>query len=310
MDFIVGKDGENMLLRSYLKHLHISGKQLSHLKMLENGITVNGKRVTVRTVLSCGDVIGLALEDTCGSAAKAVDLPLSILYEDDDIVVCNKPADMPTHPSHDHYDDTLGNALAFYYSNRPFVFRPVNRLDRNTSGAVIVAKNIRASAMMYSEMMKHRISKTYIAVVEGELAGEGRIEKSLRRTEKSIIVREVCDDGAENAQKAITEYRGLACGNGMSLVLLRPLTGRTHQLRVHLMSIGHPIVGDSLYGHESELIARQALHAEAVSFRRPCDIDRNDMTELFVNAPIPDDMLTVINSMGYKSDNKVVKFER
>ncbi len=298
MEFLVGEDGHGMLLRSYLKRLKISSKQTAHLKELDDGITVNGVRVTVRYQLKAGDVIGLAIEDEeSGESAVPVELPLFVLYEDEDLVVCNKPPFMPTHPSHGHYDDTLANALAFYYQKqgRPFVFRPVNRLDRNTSGIVMVAKNARAASMMYTEMLAHRMEKKYVAIVEGELTGSGTVDKCLRRTARSIIVRETCKPDADGAQTALTEYESLYCGGGLSLVSLSPKTGRTHQLRVHLLSLGHPILGDGLYGRDSDEIGRQALHACRLSFNRPSDGARVE-----VRAPLPDDMTAVLEHINCK----------
>ncbi|MBR2479000.1 MAG: RluA family pseudouridine synthase [Clostridia bacterium] len=296
MEFIVGDDGNGLLLRSYLKKLKISSKQSAHLKRLEGGITVNGAPVTVRYQLKAGDVVGLAIEDAqSGESAEPVELPLSIIYEDDDLVVCNKPPFMPTHPSHGHHYDTLANALAFYYvkQERPFVFRPVNRLDRNTSGVVMVAKHARAASMMYTEMLNRRMEKEYLAVLEGELTGAGIVDKSLRRSAESIIVREVCDSDAEGAQSALTEYRTVYSGNGISLVELSPKTGRTHQLRVHMANLGHPILGDGLYGRDSDVIDRQALHAYRLTFRRPSDGET-----VTVEAPLPDDMAAVLESYG------------
>lgn len=286
MEFKVGADSDGILLRSYLKKISLSNKLVAHLKAVEGGITVNGDNVTVRYTLKSGDILRLAIEDTESSDSIApVDLPLDIIYEDEDTVVCNKPPFMPTHPSHNHFDDTLANALAFYYLGKPFVFRPVNRLDRNTSGTVLIAKNARAAGILFSEMKKRNIEKTYLSVTEGEFSGSGIIEKHMCRTEASIIVRRVCDENETGAQYAKTEYEVLECGNGLSLVRLKPLTGRTHQLRVHLASIGHPILGDDIYGNVSEIIARQALHAESLIFSRPSDGKRIE-----VKAPLPNDI--------------------
>ncbi len=297
MEFLVGPEGDGALLRSYLKRLKISTKQTAHLKELEHGITVNGVRVTVRYQLKAGDVIDLAIEDDeSGESAVPVDLPIEVLYEDDDLVVCNKPPFMPTHPSHGHHEDTLANALAFYYQkqSRPFVFRPVNRLDRNTSGIVMVAKNARAASMMYTEMLSHRIEKRYAAIVTGELTGAGTVDKCLRRTAESIIVREICQPDSDGAQTALTEYESLFCGGGLSLISLSPKTGRTHQLRVHLLSLGHPILGDGLYGKDSPEIGRQALHACQLSFSRP-----SDGAKVTITAPMPEDMKAVLKRINY-----------
>ena len=295
MVFTVTADGDGVLLRSYLKRLSLSNKLIARLKRIENGITVNDEHVTVRHILKEGDVINLAIEDTeSNESLIPIDVPVDIVYEDSDLAVCNKPPFMPTHPSCDHYDDTLANALAYIYRDVPFVFRPVNRLDKNTSGAVLVAKNARGASMLFSEMKKRNIEKTYIAITEGEFNGSGLIDKPLCRTDDSIIVRRVCDISEEGAKTAQTEYTVLCSKNGMSVVRLRPLTGRTHQIRVHLASIGHPIIGDELYGHESELISRQALHAESLTFTKPSDKER-----LCVKAPLPDDMKKLAGLAGY-----------
>jgi len=289
MEFKISVDSDGILLRTYLKRLSLSNKLIAHLKTVDNGITVNGEHVTVRYTLKSGDTVKLKIEDTESSETiEPIDLPLDIIYEDSDVVVCNKPPFMPTHPSHNHYDDTLANALAFYYSGKPFVFRPVNRLDRNTSGTVLVAKNARAAGMLFSEMKKRNIDKTYLAVVEGEFSGRGVIEKYLCRTEASIIVRRVCEENEPGAQYAKTEYEVLKSVGGLSLVRLKPLTGRTHQLRVHLASIGHPILGDDIYGNSSGLIDRQALHAESIIFTRPSDGKRIEVT-----APLPLDIKNI-----------------
>ena len=157
----------------YIKSLSLSSKMIKYLKYRENGITVNGTHVTVRYILKEGDSLALALEDTVSSeTATPSNIPIEIIYEDDSIVVVNKPPFMPTHPSHGHHHDTLANALAYYYSLKgiPFVFRPINRLDRNTSGLVIVAKNKIAAAKMTEYMKDQRIKKSYIALLKGKLS--------------------------------------------------------------------------------------------------------------------------------------------
>jgi 23S rRNA pseudouridine1911/1915/1917 synthase len=223
-----------------------------------------------------------------------VDLPIQILYEDDDLVVPCKPANMPTHPSCDHHYDTVANALAFRYAatGTPFVFRPINRLDRNTSGLLLIAKNRQTAGKLSAEIKAGEIRKTYLAVLDGELLEEeGRIDACLHRTEKSIILREVCPPDAPDADRALTEYRVLAVGNGHTLVQARPITGRTHQLRVHFAHIGHPITGDDLYGSPSSVIDRHALHAHSLSFPHPKTQERMTLT-----APLPADMKRLIEA--------------
>ena len=293
MQITISESDHGRVLRHFLKkELSLSTKMLKHLKFSEGGITVNGKSVTVRYILQAGDLLELALEDTEDAPIEPVELPIEILYEDEHLVVPSKPANMPTHPSHDHYGDTVANALAFRYRQMgiPFVFRPVNRLDRNTSGLLLIARHRVAAGRMSEAMRRGEISKRYLAVLDGEMPiGAGRIDACLHRTAASIIVREVCSSDAPDADAALTEYRVLAAQSGHSLVLASPITGRTHQLRVHFASIGHPITGDDLYGTASGEIDRHALHAWELTFPHPESGER-----ITLKAPLPDDMRALI----------------
>lgn len=288
MEYRITEAHDGKLLRQFLQtDLRLSSKEIKHIKFLENGLTVNGERVTVRRVLKAGDLLCIASDDTETAPIKPVDLPIKILYEDAHLVVPAKPADMPTHPSHDHYDDTVANALAYRYAKNgePFVFRPVNRLDRNTSGLLLIARN-RTSAGRLSEAMKvGHIRKSYLAILDGEMAlCDGVIDACLHRTAESIILREVCLPDAPDADPSRTEYRVLAVENGHTLVEAHPITGRTHQLRVHFAYIGHPLTGDDLYGSPSDAIARHALHARTLAFPHPVT---NEV--LKITAPLADD---------------------
>ena len=294
MDILIDESLVGKCVRHVLQvELKLSTKMIKSLKYRPLGITVNGSPVTVRYVLKLGECLSLAVEDSESSPALApVELPLDILYEDDDIVVPTKPADMPTHPSHDHYTDTVANALAFRYKKEgiPFVFRPINRLDRNTSGLLLISRNKRAAGKLTQSMQKGEIKKVYLAVTIGEMKEkEGVIDAPLHRTKESIIVREVCSPTAPDADAACTEYRVLATENGYSLVLVRPLTGRTHQIRVHFAYAGHPLVADDLYGTPSSLINRHALHAYELSFPHPMTGERMTLA-----APLCQDMQKLI----------------
>ncbi|MBO5939014.1 MAG: RluA family pseudouridine synthase [Clostridia bacterium] len=275
------------------RELGFSSKLIKHLKFMERGILVGDAHVTVRYVLSAGEILSLAIEDeVSGEKLLPVDLPLTVAYEDEDVVVPAKPYDMPTHPSFGHYEDTVANALAFRYAELgvPFVFRPVNRLDRNTSGLLLIARNRRAAGTLFASMKRGEIGKLYLAILDGELCDDGGlIETYMRRTAESVILRENCgpDEGGDPAR---TRYRVLARGGGMTLVCAVPLTGRTHQLRVHFAGLGAPLVGDDMYGRPSELISRHALHSCALSFFTPSTKER-----VFVVAPLPDDMRVLLD---------------
>ncbi len=293
MDYLITKEDSGKTVKELLhKKICLSSAFIKHLKFLENGIMLDGAHATVRRVVSEGQILSLAVEDMeVHEALTPADIPLEIVYEDTDMVIPSKPPFMPTHPSHLHHGDTLADALAFRYKDSPtaFVFRPINRLDRNTSGLVIIAKNRIAASRLSQAMQKGEIKKQYIAVLEGSLPqSEGRIETHLRRTAESIIVREVCGEN-EGGDYALTEYRVLANANGRTLVLASPKTGRTHQLRVHFAHLGAPIVGDDMYGTPDANILRHALHAIRLELPHPAGGEYMTLA-----APIPDDMRELI----------------
>lgn len=276
-----------------INELGFSKRAIAALKSRPDGILLNGNHATVRAVINSGDVLTINCEDMESNREKLVPsstMP-NIICEDEHIVAVNKPPYMPTHQSQGHFYDTLANSLAYYYTNegRPFVFRSVNRLDRNTSGVVLVAKSRLAASKLSEQMKRDLIKKTYLAILDGNIEGDlGTIETYIRRAEESIIIREVCDE-CEDGKIAITNYRVLARNSGLSLVEAEPQTGRTHQLRVHFAHIGAPILGDDLYGNASPLIARHALHASKLELMHP-----DTEEELCIHAPLPDDMKAII----------------
>ncbi len=286
----ITEEQDGILLRAFLTaHLHLSSKMIKYLKYRPDGICVNGQQVTVRHILRKGDCLELAAEDSAHSEkVDPVELPIEILFENDDLVVPSKPGNMPTHPSRDHYRDTVANALAFRYREAgiPFVFRPVNRLDRNTSGLLLVARNKRASGELNRALQKGQIGKSYLAIVTGCLKDdEGEISLPLHRSRESIIIRQVCSPDAPDASPALTRYRVRAKNEHYTLVEASPITGRTHQLRVHFAALGHPMLGDDLYGTPSPIIPRQALHAYRLTFPMPFTGEALTLT-----APLPEDM--------------------
>lgn len=254
----------------------ISARLHTRLKHIENGITVDGKLVKARDILKGGDVVVLHLPDE--ECVEAVSLPLDIVYEDDYIIVLNKPANMPVHPTHGHGTDTLANAVAAYMPN--VAFRPINRLDRDTTGLVLAAKDS-FSAVRLQESAE----KLYYAVCTGRLEGEGTIDAPIRIKEGHGIQREV----GEGGERSITHWRTLASSNEMSLVECRLETGRTHQIRVHFSSyMKKPLLGDDMYGGSREKIGRQALHCGFMAFEHPITGERIEL-----KCPMPEDILSL-----------------
>lgn len=270
MQFLITDKYNGHTVLSYLHlTLKISSNVITELKKDEHGIEVNGNHVTVRYILKTNDVLSINENDFEENSSKNIEpikINLNIVYEDGNIIVIDKPPYMPTHPSHNHRDDSLANGLAYIYKKRniPFVFRSIGRLDRNTSGLVMVSKNRIACAYMSNAKSKNKIQKRYIAILEGEanypFDSYTKIETYIKRQQESIIVR-VCCENEEEGDYALTEFKVLYKGNGLTVVEAIPKTGRTHQLRVHFAHIGFPIYGDAIYGNESPLIGRHALHA-------------------------------------------------
>ncbi len=293
MEFLVDEKHDGVLLRSYIKGTcGVSSRLLIQLKKRSDGILVNGEHATVRRVLHAGDCVKLAEGDLVSQDLfTPVPLSFDILYEDADLLVVDKPPYMPTHPSAGHHGDTLANALSWMFSerNEAFVFRPVSRLDRNTSGILTLAKNQYAAARLCKAMQAHQIHKTYFAFTEGTPPAEnGRLETGTRRAKELFVKREVCSTEDPGAALTITEYRVLVHFGDRSMLELRPFTGRTHQLRVHMAYIGCPIIGDDLYGNASALIRRHALHAARLELEHP----RTGRLLCFTS-PLPPDLCTL-----------------
>ena len=291
MTFVIEEKDDGKLLRTFLRERGVSAALTTKLKQRKDGMMIGGVRITVRAVLHKGDVLTLGVEET--EAPLHVlprDLPLDVLLRTPDFAVLNKSANMPTHPSHGHFEDTLANALVYHFSTEDAPFRPrfVNRLDRNTTGVVLVAMHPISAAALSQSMAEGKIEKTYLALVHGELHESRVIRTGVRRREQSIIFREVCEIGkGDFAETCMTP---LATNGELTLVHLTPRTGRTHQLRVHMAHIGHPLLGDDLYG-VADGFPRHALHAATLRF--PFGEE-----DVFVRAPLPKDMYDVIADMG------------
>lgn len=277
------------IIKEYLLDSGFSTSQIRTLKKIESGITVNGEPSTVGRLLKAGDILELKTEDDSPTPVEPADIPLDILYEDDDILCVNKPKGLATHP-HGQHTKTLANAFVFRYPT--LVFRPVSRLDANTSGIVLIAKNRYVSNLLASEISCGSIKKTYIAILDGiPTEKTGTINAPIARKAGSTIEREV----SENGKEAITDYSVLAVGGGHALVETHPQTGRTHQLRVHFSHIGCPIHGDGIYGRDADDCTGQCLHAERLSFTHPTTKKR---IEVF--APPPQEFAALCEKYGLK----------
>ncbi len=278
----------------FLKQKGFSSQNLVQLKKNPDAVLVGGVPCFMNHVLQPGDTLTLHIrEERSSEKIPPVDLPLDIVYEDADLMVINKPAGMPIHPSMNNYYNSMANALAYYFEqqNCPFVFRCINRLDRDTSGLTIVAKHY-VSAGMLSAMIANKaasgITREYLAIVKGSVQPpEGTITAPLGRKEGSIIERTV---DFEKGESAVTHYKVLDEKNGHSLVSLILETGRTHQIRIHMKYLGYPLIGDYLYHPDMEHIRRQALHAWKLSFRHPITGET-----LAFTAPLPEDMAAVLH---------------
>lgn len=280
LKFTVDKNFEKMTVGRFLRtYCSVSARTLAKLKRVEGGIFLNSKPIRAVDYVKQGDIIELNLPKSISEGVLAVNMPLDIVYEDSYIIVLNKPPFMPVHPTKVHQQDTLANALAFYAENRGecYSFRTVNRLDRNTSGLVIVAKDRHTAFALSSSA----ITKYYTAFVQGKIAEKGTVDAPIELSPDSKIVRKVTPEG----KRAVTHYEPLEYKDGFTVLKLFLQTGRTHQIRCHLSYIGHPLLGDDLYGGDLDKINRHALHCGYISFIHPIT---NVTVEL--TAPIPDDM--------------------
>lgn len=277
-------------IEQFLRRKGYSRQNLVELKKMPQSILVNGVWLHLNEKLHTDDTLTIHIQETESSKLiPPVYMPLDIVYEDEDLIVVNKPAGMPIHPSMDNYTNSLANALAYYYreQNLPFIFRCTNRLDRDTSGLTVIAKHMLSSNILSGMTKRHEIQREYFAIVRGKLTPDsGIIHAPLSRKPGSIIER--CVD-FENGETAITHYQSEGYSNGHTLVRLQLETGRTHQIRIHLKYIGFPLVGDYLYNPDMEFINRQALHSCHLSFVHPITGIPMDFT-----APLPDDMQHIL----------------
>lgn len=292
-DYTVDAAESGETIQTFLEKRGYSHPVLVHLKKTTEGIKRNGRWDYLRTTLAAGDALCITLREDSSSDIVPMELPLSICYEDDDILVVNKPAGMPVHPSRSNETPSLANAVCGYYKalGIPYTFRCVNRLDKDTSGLVILAKHMLSAAILNGAIARRDIRREYLALVYGHPGTSGTIDAPIRRASCDGILREVHPGG----QRAVTHYRVLLAAGDYTLISLHLETGRTHQIRVHMTHIGHPLLGDSLYGTSDDTvnrctqIKRQALHSYRLQFTHPITGESMDFT-----APLPVDMAALL----------------
>ncbi|KQL36230.1 pseudouridine synthase [Bacillus sp. FJAT-25509] len=286
----VKKEHNGILLREFLKLKELSKRALTDIKFQGGEITVNGEEKTVRTILKELDLVKIYFPiEKPSEELIAEDIPFEIVYEDDAVLVINKPFGIPSIPSREHPSGTLANGLLFYYQTIGLqsTIHIVTRLDKDTSGLMLIAKN-RYIHYLFSKNELKNVQRKYLAIVHGQMNDtEGVIRAKIARKSDSIIERIVSEEG----QEAITHFNVLVVNRDSSVVELELETGRTHQIRVHMASIGHPLVGDDLYGGNTDLLKRQALHSYQLSFIHPID-----HTEKNFEIALPVDLKSLLES--------------
>ncbi|WP_042455330.1 RluA family pseudouridine synthase [Neobacillus dielmonensis] len=291
LQWVIDERDAGLIIRDFLKSNDISRTALTDIKFKGGNILVNGDAVTVRYQLKERDLLTIIFPTEEPSAGiSSEDIPLDILFEDEYLLIVNKPAYMNTIPSREHPDGSLANALIGYYGKigLPATSHIVTRLDRNTSGMVLIAKHRHIHHLFSMMQRSHTVKRTYEAFAEGDIHDDaGVITAPIGRKEQSIIEREVRPDG----QFARTHYRVVNRHRQFTQLELQLETGRTHQIRVHMSYLGHPLLGDDLYGGNTALIKRQALHCKKICFTHPITLQ-----EMTFTAELPIDMKNVLEA--------------
>ncbi len=268
----------------FLRRKGVSHRVLVELKNTINGICIDGVPVrTIDRLPESGTLRICLLETDRSDTIPQADIPLQIEYEDEDFFVLHKPAGIAVHPSPQNRKNTIANGLAARYAKcgQPFVFRPIGRLDKNTSGLIVLAKNALSAGLLTTQAAQKIMRHTYLAVCTGQLPESGTIDAPIARAKDSAIRRVVRADG----DQAVTHYERLCTAQGYSLARVWLETGRTHQIRVHFAHIGHPLPGDFLYCPDFSHIDRHALHAHTLTLQQPITGQSLSFT-----APLPPDM--------------------
>lgn len=279
--FEVNSSEDGLLARSFLSGRGISKRFIMILKQ-SGGLTRNGEILRSIDKVYKGEKVSVRLpEEKCGFEPN-YGISAPVVYDDEDVVVFDKPAGLAVHPSAGHYSDTLGNYFAVKYPDS--VFRVINRLDKDTTGLCLCAKNA-----LVAPALPKSLDKTYYAVISGNIEQPGVIKLPIGRASDSIITREVRMDG----DPAVTRYKPILHENGMTLLEIKLETGRTHQIRVHFSHSGYPLLGDEMYGGDRGRIKRQALHCGKLSFIKPFTGEK-----ICLESPLPEDMRKLFSSLS------------
>ena len=294
MKWNINEEHRGMSVRDFLRDIGgLSRRILISAKSAEGKILLNGRPVTVRERLEEGDVLEVELPpEPISKWLFPQPMDLSIVYEDDALLVIDKAAGIPVLPSPLYQSGTVANGLLAHYEKigNPHTIHIVTRLDKDTSGLLLIAKNRLSHSLLAKSLQRDAIHRKYLAIVERELREEeGEIDAPIGRKPGSIVEREVTPDGKE----ALTLYKVVARLDGYTLVEVELKTGRTHQIRVHFSHLGHPLLGDDLYGGKKDLLERQALHCHQLTFFHPFTNE-----QVTIESELPYDMEEVVNSLS------------
>jgi len=293
LEYRISKADTGKTIKDYLQDRGFSRQNLVELKKMQESILLNGVWEYVTCRVKEGDMLCVHInEEESSEKIPPVKLPFPIIYEDEHIIALNKPANMPIHPSMNHHEGTLANGLMYYFQEKGehFTFRCINRLDRDTSGLTIVAKHLLSAGILSRQVSAREIKRTYRAICHGLVDEHGTIDAPIARAADSTIERCV---NIETGEIAITHYKRIAYDTekSLSLVELHLETGRTHQIRVHMKYIGHPIIGDFLYNPDYIFCNRQALHSSSLDFIHPITKE-----EMHFASPLPEDLKCIFKN--------------
>ncbi len=285
LEFIIPKEYDDLKVIKYLRsEARLSSRLVNTLKRVPDGITLNGEHIRTIDKLHEGDKLSVNIPDDEKTAVPD-NIPLDIIYEDDDILVIDKPAGLAMHPTHNHIEGTLANGVSSYFLKKGenVAFRAVGRLDKGTSGIVVCALNKYSASALSG-----KIQKTYYAVVGGKYEGEGEISAPIIRPDPLKTVRAV----GEGGDKAVTYWKSLWTDGEISLLEIKLGTGRTHQIRVHFSYLGTPLLGDDLYNSEDFRISRPALHCGKAELTHPVTGEKMEFS-----CPLPRDIAGLLDDL-------------